>query len=344
MALPLTDLRIHVDVSDNARNFTTYVNTGVHTGVPADGGVVQVLDDQTGSIVDIAFVASPTAAAPNYRSVTPLMPLPCLDFNGTDQVLTMMNQNGTATRVTSDILAAHVFSSLVAIRAEAVTLNDASVWLNHCVWGDNEGYCGLFLQNVGGTTPTAVYFIYDGAAKTMSIPLPAGDHVIYCGLNGGLMHMSIDDQAEIAPVACGPISNVSTVFQIGKGLAASSSFLNGRFGELAFWNNVLSGPDKAQALTHFNSKWLAATALIKKYRIPTSVADGTQRKLFVFSSTALTTPLVSNAIVTAAGGFFKHADPAASVGTKYPCALLGFGADDTVDARGAPAWATGIEE
>ena len=88
----------------------------------------------------------------------------------------------------------------------------------------------------------------------------------------------------------------------------------------------------------------AGSSLTKKFRIPTALADGTQRRLLVFSDTGLATKLTTPQLVTASGGFFKYADVDAVVGTKYPAVLWDFGADQNVDARGGPCWATGIEE
>jgi len=83
--------------------------------------------------------------------------------------------------------------------------------------------------------------------------------------------------------------------------------------------------------------------LTKRWRIPTSVANGTQRRLVLWSDVTGATVL-QNAVLTANAGYFKQDDSGLTVGQFKPGVLLGFGADQAADARGSACWAEGIQE
>lgn len=69
--------RLHLSASDADNIFSTYVASGVHTGAHADGGTIEVWDDETeGSIANVALMFSTRATRPLYRTVTPLMSNP----------------------------------------------------------------------------------------------------------------------------------------------------------------------------------------------------------------------------------------------------------------------------
>ena len=78
------------------------------------------------------------------------------------------------------------------------------------------------------------------------------------------------------------------------------------------------------------------------WRIPTTAANGTARKLFVFNDTAGASELITNVTVTASSGVFEFSHNSAVAGTYKPAILCGFGANDAAAAFGGPCWVLGV--
>ena len=120
--LPTDDLRIHLDASDTSKLFKTYDSGGKHSGTPADGEAVQVWDDEGDGIADIAFVyITDSARSPIYRSASSPMRHSCLDFDGIDDSLKAVTQDGLVEHPLSDFITASAFTLLIAFHPLSIS-------------------------------------------------------------------------------------------------------------------------------------------------------------------------------------------------------------------------------
>jgi hypothetical protein len=119
MALPLSGLTLHCDAKDTDKLFTNLNGggDGVHTGAPADGAAVSVWDDEGDGIADVAIIYDGNSGTrPLYRSGTPLMKHPCLDFDGIDDYIRSRNQADSAHVVASNLVTNTAYTIIVALR------------------------------------------------------------------------------------------------------------------------------------------------------------------------------------------------------------------------------------
>ena len=262
-SLPTTNLTLHCDASDTDKLFTTYNVSGVHSGVPADGGAVQVWDDEVDGIADIAMIYAASGTEPSYRSITPLMLNPCLDFDGSDDQLIAYNQIGTLTKVLSDLITNSDFTLFVAFYAESITANTAAIYNNHVVFGDNGQYMGLLLRIVSGQAKVIAYN-WDGNADSVEIDISVStSYVARIRHTGGNLYLSINGGSE-SSVASGNTSVLTGAPKVGFS-SSGSTYFNGRIGEFAVYNINLAGSDLNDATTYFTDKWIGGS-LVKTYK------------------------------------------------------------------------------
>jgi hypothetical protein len=248
MPLPTTNLTFHLDASDTDKLFTTFVNGGPHTGTPVDGNEVQAWAAETDGSVSPANAGRPDGQAPNYRSTTPLMLLPCLDFDGADQMTvctdtsydTLIGTNQFFGTQTKTILLA-IYPETISGTASPVTDNDALIAL----YDD-----GLHVWNDGGTRK-ATFSINDGSLKSVSVTIGTGATYVLCARqDSSNIYLSVDGGSEVS-AACG----ASAVWPQGVVLGRSNNSgarYNGRYGEIAFYNASAYPTD---AIAFLRSKW-----------------------------------------------------------------------------------------
>jgi hypothetical protein len=254
MALPTTNLTLHLDASDTDKLFTTWVDGGSHTGTPADNGAVQVWSRETDGSVTPAHAAYPTAGRePLYRSGTPLMMLPCLDFDGTDDELRIVNNTNIASYIdTGSFMGAQAKTILVAFWAEAVTSTSADPSELEGVVATS-GDCNLSLKDVGGT-PTLQFNNHDGSWDTVSKTVSTGATTVACARHDtSNIYLSVDGGSE-SSTASGATSGWP-IAELRFGRGAGSVRFNGRIGEVAIYSAALTGTDLTDAIAYFRAKW-----------------------------------------------------------------------------------------
>lgn len=257
MALPTTNLRLHVDASDTDKLFTTFSGSGVHTGTPSDGSLVQVWDDEGDGIANVALIYNTAGQTAAWRTTTPLMLHPCLDFDGSDDFYSAYTQTGGAVKAVSDFITASAFTVLVAFRAESITSTGAAS-AGHILLGDDGGYFGLSLRNVSGQRKISGYN-WDGTSDVVQSDISENtDYVVMYRHESGNLYMSINGGSEVGPVASGNTQSVASTLSVGS-LAGGVTF-NGRIGEIAIYNAALSGTPLSDAISYFTGKWLSAGA------------------------------------------------------------------------------------
>jgi hypothetical protein len=249
MPLPTTNLTLHLDASDTDKLFTTWVDGGSHTGTPADGNSVQAWSRETDGSVTPAHGAY-SNTAPVYRSGTPLMLLPCLDFNGTNMEMRMVN-NTDRTSYIGGFYDLSAKTILIAFYAESITSTAANIDDNHGLLGGDDKL-GLHLKDVGGTK-TLYFIVHDGAWKNTSKTVSeATNHVLCARHDGTNIYLSVDGGAE-SSTACGASSGTNATW-IGRSIGLER--FNGRIGEIAMYNAALTGTDKTDAISYFTTKWV----------------------------------------------------------------------------------------
>jgi hypothetical protein len=256
MPLPTTNLTLHLDASDTDNLFTTWVNGGPHTGTPADGNAVQAWKAETdGSVTPCNgayFIDS--SGSPVYRSGTPLMDLPCLDFDGsTSQMGIVSDATVSSYRDSSNFFSTTARTMLAVFYAESITATNAGAvggYSNHgIVSAEDKWYLNCY--NSGGQRKVQ-FGAHDGSWNMVEVNISeATTHVVKARHDGTNLYLAVDGGAE-SSVACGTISGNSAQVLIGRG--GDAVRFNGRIGEIALYSssdltNANSG------VTFLRAKW-----------------------------------------------------------------------------------------
>jgi hypothetical protein len=254
MPLPTTNLTLHLDASDADRLYTTWADGGGHSGAVSDGSLVQVWKAEADGSVSPANAAYQGGNAPTYRSTTPLMDLPCLDFDGTLAQMRIVDDTNTASyRDSSNFFSTTARTILAAFYAESITASNAGAvggYSNHgLISAEDKWY--LNLRNDAGQRKIQ-FGAHDGTWRMVEVNISeATSHVVKARHDGTNLYLAVDGGAE-SSTACGTISGLSSAVYIG--ISGDAVRYNGRMGELAFYNssdltNANSG------VTFLRSKW-----------------------------------------------------------------------------------------
>jgi len=248
-SLPTSGLTAHFDASTAADLFTTYVSGGPNTGTPTDGSSVAVWEDASGATHILKQAGG--AALPNWRSSTPLLPWPCLDFSGTTRRLGLTNSTGTAQPI-STIIDTNTCTVLIAFYAHGIAAT-ANNYRAPALFEDESGYIGVLLSLDGGT-PKVLAYNYDGSSDFVRLACATGTpHVVMMRHEGGTLYASLDGGAE-SSTASGATQVVGGMPFMGYGF--DNDVLDARIGEIAVYNVALSGSNLTDAIAYFTDKWL----------------------------------------------------------------------------------------
>ena len=255
MPLPTTNLTLHLDASDTDKLFTTWVNGGAHTGTPADGNAVQAWSRETdGSLTPAHAAYNSGTTAPAYRSGTPLMLLPCLDFDGTNDEMRIVG-DATVTDYRNDglIFAASGKTIIVAFYAESITLTGGTDSC-HSIIGNDSGYFNLYCRDEAGTKKLK-FFNYDGTVNNVDQTITAGTTVVACARHDGTnVYLSVDGGSESSTASGASATWPNMSVWIGRA-NGGPGFFDGRIGEIACYNAALTGTGLTDAIAYFRSKW-----------------------------------------------------------------------------------------
>ena len=213
--LPADDLRIHLDASDTSKLFKTYDSGGKHSGMPADGGAVQVWDDEGDGIADIAFVyITDSARSPIYRSASSPMRHSCLDFDGIDDSLKAVTQDGLVEHPLSDFITASAFTLLIAFHPLSISDPDEFYNVTSLI-GDGRAFWGIYLGNVRGQRKVTLYN-WDRNADGVLLDINENQtYVLMYQHEGGNLFSSLNGGAELS-VASGETTQLTSLLHIGK--------------------------------------------------------------------------------------------------------------------------------
>lgn len=260
MPLPTTALTLHLDASDTDHIWTNWqAGSPFHNGVPTDGGTVGVWEDDGGG--NFTFIPASGGVSPVWRSTTPLMQLPCLDFDGTDDAGQIFLLPSGTNLFLNSLIAASAFVIVASFYLEGASANAANVYDNDGLIADTGEYCGIHFKNASGTYSVNVYN-FDGSVDTVSINLSINTSYVlayyHTGGNISLELYSVSGQVgSTQTTASGDTQNLGNTVFIGRNY--STLFYNGRIGEIAIYN-AYNSTDKADAVQYFRDKWLPAAA------------------------------------------------------------------------------------
>ena len=262
--LPTTSLTAHFDASTTTDLFKTFVSGGPHTGVPVDGDSIVVWDHAERS--NRIFKKYTTIPEPVWRATTPLMALPCLDFNA--QALRLMDNANNALTL-NNLITPSTYTLLIAFYAEAITSSPGATIRNgHALIGDDFQEFGAFLHLSSGVPKVSAYN-WPSTSHYVTLDCTVGAaHVLMMRHQGGVLYASIDGGAE-SSIASGDTPDVASS-QPWLGGQTGGASLNGRIGELAIYYNALTGAELTAAIDYFIDKWIPAVPLLSVETAPIS--------------------------------------------------------------------------
>jgi hypothetical protein len=255
MSLPTTNLTLHLNASVN----TNIWKNSNGTGVPVDGDAIQRWDDEGDGIGDIAMIGV-GANSTIWRQSTPLMRLPCLDFNGSVDEFTCRNDADSANHPISDLITNSAFTVAVAVYPEVIASSNANTYDNDAIFIDTGGFWGLVTKDVAGVKQIRGYN-WDGSDDSIGATVATGRTwiAIYRHDTGNLkLTVIADTRVETTPadVPSGNTSSLTGVMHIGSGFGGHH--YNGRIGEMAFYNASLTGSALTDLKNYFMDKWFGS--------------------------------------------------------------------------------------
>lgn len=243
MPLPTTNCTAHFNASVN----TQLWQTSLGVGVVADGDLVRAWDD-----AESADLSATSSTPPAWRSVTPGMLLPCLDFSGATDKFTLYNDAGVSGKVNSDFGSTSAKSVMIALYVEAASANNAAVYANHCVWGDFGGYWGLYVRTDGAGLYYVQSYNWDGGLTSTELPiLLATTYLVTLAHDGATLSLTLNAGVP-STTSSGATASMGGAVQIGE------NNYNGRIGEIAAYS---TSTPTAGAYTYLGpGRWLAGAA------------------------------------------------------------------------------------
>jgi len=247
-SLPTTGLTYHAKAQVDTDIWQ--VNTGgVFSDHPTDGEAVKYADDVAHGLYSLGQ----NGADPIWDVSTPLMVLPNLAFDGTDDQLRTELSSTEGSVNASNFVTVSAATMIFAIYVEAVDTNNAATYDNDAIISEGTGNFGLVLKNNAGAY-TICYANFDGSddsvCKSISINTT---YVVMARHESGNIYISINGGAETS-AASGNTSGVGAPVYIGRNYNAAQ-FYAGRIGELALWNVALTGTDLSDAIAYFRNIW-----------------------------------------------------------------------------------------
>ena len=234
----------------------------MHTGTPADGGRVEVWDDETG-ITNQAFMSDTNAQRPHFRSgASALMKagLTELDFDGLQHRLGWYNQTGSALRNAVDVLSLSGHVVMVVVYPEAITSVSTTPWLREAVIAAENDNWGIYLWNDAGAR-RCTFYCSDGTDHVASLQIlltvPAVIVARHTGTTIILGVVTSTSSLESAPVTCGPCAGLSTALWLGR---TTHEYFNGRVGELKIWDSPDADGNLTAEVSALAAKWLTVVS------------------------------------------------------------------------------------
>lgn len=253
LSVPSYGQTIHFDASDTSNIFTMAGNPP--TGTPSDGSLVEEWTADTPANTSMA-----SAAGATWRSPCTLL-LPCLDFDGADDLYGLQDTDDGGTRSLDTIINNNAFAVLISLRLDgAPAINDANPYDNDCIICDNDGYWGIYARN---DNPSLQFYNYDGNEDIVSLNVSADTNYIV-----GFRHES---GSIFGSLNCGSETSALSGNTDALGLAAAvwvafanipDAFASVRIGEIKVWDTGNAGGNFATECAALHTKWVAAAGTV----------------------------------------------------------------------------------
>jgi hypothetical protein len=250
MALPATGLTFHVDASVDTDLWQ--VNTAsVFSDHPVDGEQVVFWDD----VEHTAICLNTQAGTPLWRQASPLMLLPCIDFDGTDDRYVLENDVTGVDQALSAIVTNSAFTMFFACHIEAATSNLTGAEFNHCLLSDTGGYVAVSIRKSGTDEYRVMFLNYDTGSREIQLAVNLSTNYIFMFRHeGGNIYASVNGGSESSTTS-GNTGALTGIVRIGSAYNAGV-FFNGRIGEIAIYNAALTGSNLTDAISYFTTKWI----------------------------------------------------------------------------------------
>lgn len=257
-------LTAHFFAGDTDKLWKTVVNPPPHTGVPANGDLVEAWQDEaTPATRDLMWRYGnlPATTAPTFADPGSML-LPSLVFDGTSDFLRLLS-NTESSKYTSDLLAAGGKTIIAALRMTATATNNANMYYNTSLVADAGGYVGIHFKTISGTTYIYGYNWDGNADSTTGIALTLNtDYVVmlrHDGVNLRLSLLSGDGGATRVDesTASGNTTNVGALVYLAN-TNLNGVLWGGILGEMYFDNTDLGSTNTP--LTDIVGRWLPAAS------------------------------------------------------------------------------------
>jgi len=240
---PLDGLTVQAAWSMSRPLSTAYGAGSLYT---ASGGYISKLEDQTSNNLDmnqtIADANRPVeaTAGPNSRA--------CADFDTNDYLV------GTT-------LANYFFAGagyiVVSAMFDAITLNTGSPYTDHPIIGDDGGYMGLYVSDVGSPDKVSAYN-YDGnqdyaSSTTVTVATP---YVLEWKHEGGNISLRVNGGSWIN-AASGNTGSLANVLHFGAGYSVGGAHFDFKLFEAAIFSVVPSSGTQDALVADFKA-WVGA--------------------------------------------------------------------------------------
>jgi hypothetical protein len=258
-APPVVGMTGRWDASDASKLALNYqAAPPFYNGAVTDGSSVQTWLPSAGPR---SFQRVDAAAAPEWRSTTPLMKLPCLHFNRANSDAYQLYDLTGGTRVGPVSLAPLMtFSNktiALALYVESLPTGTGAGYASSVILSEDGGFITLGMQSTG-----LVWATWDANDRKLTYALTLNKRYVFIcrhnGVNLMLRVASTDfDWTDVTPVVANPtIGDMSTPARIG--MAASSTLTGGswRLGELITYNTSVTGADLTALSAYLKDKWL----------------------------------------------------------------------------------------
>lgn len=246
-------LTAHFDASDTDNIFTSRGNPP--SGAPSDGSAIQQWDDE--SVSDqIADDNGNTSIDPLWRQSSPGLVLPCLDFDGSNDLLAAVTDDSATQKTLDDWISASAFTLMVALRVESSSANSGTAYLNEGIVADSGQFFGLLVKNDTGQVKLIGYS-WDGAAQAVFHDISVNTNYVVCyRYDGTNLRLSVNGGTE-QTAAAGSNTGSSGAMLIGSN-GDASAYLNGRIGELKVWDTADADGALAAQIAALVTKWVTA--------------------------------------------------------------------------------------
>lgn len=232
------------DASDAA----TLFDEDVGGSATAADGEVGRLEDKSGN--DRHFVQATSADRP-IRKVAVQNGLDVVRFDGTSDYMEM-------SAVLSDLIAAAAGTVFIVAKAASVTTDEADIFNNQTLFGDNGLWNGFFVLK---DDDTASAFGHDGTNDpTATVAYVPGNWVVFTAWHDGTdlavaANSGTPDTAAL--VARDQVANtpVLGITNDPGDMDYVAKFFDGDLGEMLIYNVALSGPQRAAVEAYLATKW-----------------------------------------------------------------------------------------